>query len=108
MKDVVFVLTLDSLKVGFLRYGENQWYFEYSEAFKKQTKVLPIMDFPNVDRKYVSTDLWPFFALRIPSAAQLAVQEFLRERHLDNADEVTMLKKFGRRSVANPFELQPA
>jgi hypothetical protein len=57
---------------------------------------------------YISEDLWPFFALRIPSGAQNAVQEFLREQHLENADEVTMLKKFGRRSVANPFELQSA
>lgn len=108
MQKVVFTLTLDSLVVGHLRHREGKWIFDYSEPFRQQSKVLPIMDFPDVNRQYISEDLWPFFALRIPSGAQNAVQEFLREQHLENADEVTMLKRFGRRSVANPFELQSA
>lgn len=108
MQKVVFVLTLDSLVVGHLRHRDGKWIFDYSEAFKEQSKVQPIMDFPDLDRQYISTDLWPFFALRIPSEAQSAVQEFLHEQRLEKVDEVTMLKKFGHRSVANPFELQPA
>lgn len=102
-----FHLLLGNLLVGNLRYKDGFWIFEYSDEFRDQSEVQPIMDFPAKDRSYRDKDLWPFFAVRIPSAEQRAVQKFLGERKTSQVDEATMLREFGRHSVANPFELQP-
>ena len=105
---VEFVLSLEGLKVGTLRYAEGRWIFEYSEEFKKQTEIAPIMDFPGVNRSYIANELWPFFALRIPSPAQPKVKKYLRAKHKLTADTVELLQNFGRHSSANPFVLDPA
>jgi hypothetical protein len=61
-----------------------------------------------VGRVYRSEDLWPFFALRIPSTTQANVQAYLRERGQTQAEAADLMKKFGRRSISNPFLLTPA
>lgn len=104
---VEFRLFLEKLWVGSLSFQRGLWIFEYSDEFKKQSEIRPIMDFPVLERRYESKDLWPFFALRIPSREQVSVKSFLETKESGEVDEATMLRQFGRRSVANPFELQP-
>jgi hypothetical protein len=103
---ISFKLFLGSLEVGVLRLEGDEWVFAYSEAFRSQSKIAPITNFPHPDREYRSTELWPFFALRVPSLAQAGVQEFL-EKTRKEADEAQLMRQFGRRSVANPFVLEP-
>ncbi|HZR78651.1 MAG TPA: HipA N-terminal domain-containing protein [Chthoniobacterales bacterium] len=105
---IVFSVMLDDLEVGRLRLEAKEWVFSYSDAFRAQRKIKPIVDFPNLEREYRSADLWPFFLLRIPSLKQPAVQEFLREENVGKPNAVLLLKRFGKRSAANPFELVPA
>src|SRR5262245_48021485 len=62
----------------------------------------------NVQKEYRSTELWPFFLLRIPSLKQPAVQEFLRSANVQSPTAAILLRQFGKRSIANPFELVPA
>jgi len=103
-----FELSLGSLHVGTLSRDGDSWLFEYSQAFRQQGKISPIVDFPKVDQVYRSKELWPFFALRIPSLTQAHVQDYLRDIGRDQADSAELMKRFGRRSIANPFVLEAA
>lgn len=103
---VAFELSLGKLRVGTLRREGNEWVFNYSDEFSRQRKVAPIVDFPMVGREYRSKELWPFFALRIPSVTQATVQRFLRHRGQTEADTSDLMRQFGRRSIANPFVLE--
>ena len=107
-QNVAFSVVLDGLEVGRLRLDGDEWVFSYTDQFRKQKKIKPIVDFPSVQREYRSPDLWPFFLLRIPSLKQPAVQEFLREEKVDAPSAAILLRRFGKRSAANPFELIPA
>jgi len=105
---VAFELSLGSLRVGTLRREGEEWVFNYSEEFGRQQKIAPIVDFPMVGREYRSKQLWPFFALRIPSVTQAHVQRFLRHQGRSEPDAADMMRQFGRRSIANPFVLETA
>lgn len=105
---VTFELKLGALHVGTLTREAQEWVFAYSEAFADQRQVVPLVNFPMVGRVYRSEDLWPFFALRIPSTTQASVQAFLREQGETKARAVEMIQKFGRCSISNPFVLTPA
>lgn len=101
--DAKFNLNIGKLLVGTLLYSDQMWYFNYSNEFKIQNRILPLTNFPSKDKEYAASELWPFFASRIPSNAQLQI-----EKDQPQEDIVTLLKKFGRRTVSNPFELNPA
>ena len=105
---VTFVLMFRDLEIGQLRFVEDRWHFAYSDAFRAQDELQCLTNFSEPDRTYQGADLWPFFAQRIPSLQQPAVQRFMRKRDLTEVDEASLLRQFGRRTVANPFELLPA
>ncbi len=105
---VAFRVLFGDLEVGTLSREDNEWAFRYSDAFRSQTKVQPITDFPNLEAVYHDSTLWPFFQLRIPSTSQPEVVRRLKSASPDSLDEGVLLREFGRWSVANPFELQPA
>jgi hypothetical protein len=104
---ISFRLFLGALEVGTLRMEGGEWIFSYSQAFRDQSKVAPIIDFPHVDREYRAQQLWPFFALRVPSLGQANVQEYLAKTQ-KAPDDARLMREFGRRSVANPFILEPS
>lgn len=103
---VTFALHYGDLQVGRLKFEGGKWEFRYAEAFRSQTELRPLTNFPDLDRVYVDADLWPFFAQRIPSLQQPAVKKFMAKRGLKEVDQVTLLRCFGKRTVANPFELK--
>ncbi len=98
--DATFHVNLGRLFVGTLLYSEGIWYFNYSEEFKMQNRILPLANFPSKEKEYSAKELWPFFASRIPSNAQLQL-----DKDTPQEDIVTLLRRFGRRTVANPYEL---
>lgn len=97
--EVTFRLTHRSLEVGTLSLKTGEWTFQYSETFKQQGKIKPLLDFPNVNKVYISEELYPFFTQRIPGAGQ-------NVRKSENLNEVDLLKKFGKQTISNPFVLQ--
>lgn len=107
-KDVYvdFKLTFRSLEVGTLSLKDGNWIFQYADEFKNQDHIKPLPDFPNVNKIYTSNELYPFFIQRIPGLGQPKVKETLKEEHIDKHNEVALLKRFGRFTIANPFELQ--
>lgn len=100
--DATFNVNLGKLLVGTLFYSDGVWYFFYSNDFKIQNRILPLANFPSKDKEYSTRELWPFFASRIPSNAQLQI-----DKNKPKEDIVTLLRRFGRRTIANPYELFP-
>lgn len=102
---IVFELKYKDLIIGTLELNESKWIFKYSEIFKGQDELKPLPDFPNIDKVYMNEELYPFFLIRIPSLKQPRVQKEIEENQLDSSNAVELLKHFGRKSIANPFDL---
>lgn len=101
-KPVDFILKFDKLEIGILSFTDNTWFFSYSEDFKSQKEILPLVNFPTVNKEYMSDELWPFFVSRIPSKAQLQLP-----KDTENQAITTLLKIYGRKTIANPYQLVP-
>ena len=100
-----FLLQYRDLDIGRLWLRDGKWHFEYTDAFRGNKDAYPIINFPHLNKHYESEVLWPFFAVRIPGLGQPAVQRVIREEHLDERNEVQLLKRFGKTTIANPFIL---
>ena len=100
-----FRLVYDGLTIGTLSVEAGRWTFAYSDEFKRSGELRPIVEFPDVDKVYQSAELWPFFALRIPSLKQTAIEATIKREHIDRNNEVELLRRFGQRTATNPFEL---
>jgi len=111
-ESAVFQVLYHELPVGRLTLEQETWVFEYSAEFVKQVGeaggVQVLAEFPQVAKRYTSTELWPFFMARIPSLRQPAVQERIDEKGIDSHSSVQLLREFGKRSIANQFELVPS
>lgn len=108
----IFRLIYKKDEIGTLEFSDSQWTFSYSDWFKEQSNIQPFANFPDKNRKYVSEDLPPFFESRLPGVSQPQVEAFLKEYEQEQINEgetkVALLKKFGRLTITNPFELRPA
>ncbi len=101
-----FALHLGDLPVGELSCKAGVWTFYYTVQFQQAAdQYHPIVGFPDLNKVYRSTSLWPFFLVRIPGLRQPAVREIMEEEKIDSSNEVALLKRFGRRTLANPFLL---
>lgn len=104
--NIDFHLMYKTLKIGTLSLAEGMWSFSYSEAFKQQSLLQPLLDFPDVEKTYTSEELQPFFAHRIPGTGQPKVKKVLAEENIDAHNEAKMLERFGKISITNPFQLE--
>lgn len=94
-----FDLYYSRLLIGTLSYERGEWKFVYSEDFKNQSEIATLVNFPSTDQVYTSSQLWPFFASRLPGAAQV-------DSTLDNVGIVELLRKYGKHVITNPYILQ--
>jgi HipA-like protein len=101
-----FTLKVDDITIGILGFNKGYWTFEYTDEFKHRTgEYNLIVGFSDLNKKYQSESLWPFFLTRIPSLKQPAVQEIIKDENIDSENEVALLKRFGKKSIANSYEL---
>jgi HipA-like protein len=100
-----FILKYKNLPIGYLNHSDGKWEFHYSEEFKNQNRIDVLVDFPKKDRKYEESYLWPFFSHRIPGLGQPQIQEIIKHENLNPKNEIDLLRRFGRKSITNPFEL---
>ncbi|MCB9283015.1 MAG: hypothetical protein H6563_02990 [Lewinellaceae bacterium] len=112
-QNVRFILKIDDLELGILEIGilefkDGLWIFQYSEAFKNQSKYSKVIGFSDLSKVYKSDVLWPFFKIRIPGLKQPMVQEVLKAENINQNDEASLLKRFGRKNISNPYLLEPA
>lgn len=104
---VTFVLKVNDIELGILKIIDGNWYFKYTEEFKKhRDEYNYIVGFPDIDREYKSEFLWPFFQIRIPGLKQPSVKKILENEKIDRGNEAELLKRFGRKTIANPYELE--
>lgn len=101
-----FELLYNDSSIGYLEFKENSWYFEYSEWFKKQNRIVPLIEFPDINKKYSSTELWSFFISRIPS--KINRKDKSPNENKNELDLSELLELFGQRSINNPFVLKPS
>lgn len=104
-EEAEFTIKFDKLVIGKLNLSDGKWFFEYSNEFKSQDEILPLVDFPDVNKVYESEELWPFFLVRIPSTQQPKVKKIIDKEHIDANNEVELLKRFGKKTISNPYEL---
>jgi HipA-like protein len=100
-----FNLLYEDIIIGTLQYDKSVWTFEYTDSFKKNPVIAPIIDFPDVQKKYTSSELWPFFASRIPSINQPYQAKKIKKANIKQNDSVGLLKIFGSETITNPFRL---
>ena len=100
-----FVLKLDTIEIGYLECQEGTWHFYYSDPFKKMDDLYSIPGFPNLDKEYSSKLLWSFFQTRIPGLGQPLIKEILEKENIDKTNELALLKRFGKKTITNPYTL---
>lgn len=101
-----FELLFEDKLVGILQFNKDKWIFEYSEEYKEKQFVLPLINFPDIKKKYEFEELMPFFATRIPNLNQPYHEKKLEKLEGDKTSLVSLLKIFGEKSINNPFELK--
>lgn len=105
-EEAKFILKVDSIFIGTLQCENGIWYFKYSPDFKNHSDTYNrIIGFPDLNKTYQSEVLWPFFQIRIPGLKQPAIQEIIAKENIDKNNEVALLKRFGYKSISNPYEL---
>ena len=103
-----FNLVYDGVPVGVLSVDGGQWVFRYTDEFKHNSRLRPIVEFPDTSKVYQTQELWPFFGTRIPSLKQAAVQEIVKNEQIDAKDQLQLLRRFGKRTITSPFVLVEA
>ena len=103
---VSFALVYKDMVIGHLSLRDGRWSFAYTDEFRSSRKIKPLMMFPDVEKVYQSEELWPFFQMRIPSLKQPVVRALIEKEHIDQNNLVELLRRFGRRTITNPFELR--
>lgn len=101
----VFNLFYGKLKIGTLSENNGGWVFVYSEEFKNQNRISPLIGFNDKNTIYESNSLWAFFDSRIPSLNNPDTIAVIKAKKIDRNNRVLLLRKFGRRTVNNPFVL---
>ena len=91
--------------IGILERRGSVWMFRYTDEFRELGDFRALVEFPDTGKEYQTSELWPFFGMRIPSLKQPRVREILQREKIDPHSEVDLLRRFGRRTTANPFEL---
>jgi|SRR5690625_3848372 len=100
-----FELKYKSLIVGYLELNDGVWKFSYSAEFKDQNELRPIVQFPDTNKVYKNEELWPFFTIRIPGLNQPEIENIIESENIDRSNEVELLKRFGEKTISNPYEL---
>jgi hypothetical protein len=95
-----FILKVDGINIGMLYCETGAWYFKYTDDFKKHAE-----EYNDLSKTYQSDSLWPFFQIRIPGLKQPAIQEILEKEKIDKSNEVALLKRFGYKTITNPYQL---
>lgn len=98
-----FTLSYKELSIGFLEFSpkDDSWTFSYSDEFKIQNTIAPIISFPDKNKIYIGKELWSFFSSRIPDNVGSSVGESKTE----NKALLDLLQSYGRKTITNPFDL---
>lgn len=100
-RDYLYLVWKDNETRRFFTVGElsrnGQFEFMYGleveEAIQKGFCLLP--SFPEIDKKYECSKLFPTFSSRLPDRRRKGIEKILTKYDMDEYDEYTLLKKSG-------------
>ena len=103
--NVKFTLSYKNLKIGYLEFSaiKDSWKFLYSEAFKSQNSIAPILSFPDTNKVYEGKELWSFFLSRIPDNVGSSSTD--KKLNQENETLIDLLRSYGKRTITNPYHL---
>lgn len=105
-EEAKFILMVDDIRIGTLYCDKGEWFYKYTDEFKDHSEEYNrIVGFSDLNKTYKSESLWPFFQIRIPGLKQPAIQEILAKEKIDQSNEVALLKRFGQKTITNPYKL---
>ncbi len=84
------------------REGGSEFVFRYDPDYQEE----PISAFPDLNKKYRSRELWPFFSARIPPIGREDMREAIEASHIRSDHPIEILGKIARFSVTSPYEFQ--
>lgn len=87
--------------------GQPVYTFKYLPAFK-QEKLAALPGLPFSDAPLESSELWPYFAERIPDARRPEIQALMKVMRLSEYDDIRLLAALGAHSITDPFEIRMA
>jgi len=95
-----------SLPIGRLSFADGRYEFEYVEGARGGH---PLVSFPDLDVKYVSSVLFPVFANRVMSPNRPDFADYLTWLGLDgkNAHPMTLLARSGGRRITDALRVIP-
>lgn len=102
----LFALKYQNAEMGILKFMDNEWTFIYSEWFKNQDELQPLLEFPDKQKIYQCKELWTFFKDRIPSFKQPKIKQYIEKHPEQRSNLAKLLEVFGEYSVNNPFRLE--
>ena len=89
----------------------SKFQFRYINGAKRaqeEVGFLPLLEFPELERDYRSSDLFPIFQNRVMTPRRPDFPEYLRSLDLEeNADPIEILSANGGRRVTDSFEVFP-
>jgi HIRAN domain/HipA N-terminal domain len=95
--------------VGQLSYAEQEYRFTYTKGALEATKAgfLPIPSFPELGEVYVSGELFPLFANRLPPKRRPDYKDFIEWLDIksDESDPMALLASSGGRRETDMFEV---
>lgn len=94
-------------QVGRLEVHGEDYRFHYDEAAADVDGFEPFLAFPELDRTYDATELFPFFRNRILSPRRPDYPVYLERLGLDTADPVEILARSGGGRATDTVHLVP-
>ena len=101
----LFHLKYKNKLIGYLSFNGDEWIFKYSEEYKRNPIINPIIDFPDKTKEYRNKLLWPFFAARIPAINQPFHHKKIKKAKIKKDNSVALLRLFGNATITNPYRL---
>jgi hypothetical protein len=94
------------IPVGILEYRDNQYYFKYTDNIKKVKNFIPFGKMSDLNKTYVSEELFPIFKNRLLSKSRPEYEDFLRWLDIDKSLNHELLELSISRGIRATDELQ--
>jgi HipA-like protein len=87
--------------------GASEYSFRYLPAFK-ELRLAALPGLPYREEEQTRSELWPFFAERIPDVRRPEIQAALKLNKISAIDDIALLAVLGAHSITDPYEIRLA
>jgi HipA-like protein len=87
------------------RVPRGKYFFKYLPAFKEKG-LASLPGLADLDKVYVSDELFPFFEERIPDMRRPEIRDWMRRHDLEEENKLAVLGALSRKAVTDSFELR--